>query len=428
MGNLSIRAKIRLALGILGGGYVALLLLVQWTSSQTQMHMKIASGSLFPAALSSQEAEAGFQKVVQHYADAVLMQDKNALAQADESARGVGASLLSAQENTAFNPIRQQDVKSLLATFEDISSRSKSVYSGLLEAKGNMSDATQQAVAGLARDNKQTAASLHDLGTNLSKDFQAQLDAVTAWSHRQQTLGLILFIVTAACASFLGLMVERQVSGPLQRLTARLKDIAEGEGDLTQRIPISSEDEIGEVSHWCNTFIEKLHDIISRLAENTVKLGEASNELSKTSASAVSGADTQREQTTQVATAMQEMSSTVTEIADTSSKAAETAKTAESSARDGGRVVERTVDTMRDIANSVGGSAKKIEQLGKSSERIGNIIGVIDDIADQTNLLALNAAIEAARAGEQGRGLPWWQMKSASSPNALRLQPKRSPT
>jgi methyl-accepting chemotaxis protein len=106
----------------------------------------------------------------------------------------------------------------------------------------------------------------------------------------------------------------------------------------------------------------------------------------------------------QVATAMQQMSSTVTSVSDSCNKAAEAARQAAETARLGGSIVEGTLIKMRVIADSVGATAKKMEELGKSSEQIGRIIGVIDDIADQTNLLALNAAIEAARAGEQGRG------------------------
>src|SRR5215471_8755116 len=98
------------------------------------------------------------------------------------------------------------------------------------------------------------------------------------------------------------------------------------------------------------------------------------------------------------------MSSTVMQVSENSNKAAEASRQAAETARHGGSIIDETLAKMRGIAQSVGATARKVEELGKSSDQIGRIIGVIDDIADQTNLLALNAAIEAARAGEQGRG------------------------
>ncbi|HZZ14751.1 MAG TPA: methyl-accepting chemotaxis protein, partial [Candidatus Sulfotelmatobacter sp.] len=130
----------------------------------------------------------------------------------------------------------------------------------------------------------------------------------------------------------------------------------------------------------------------------------ASEEISSSATQQAESAETQKDQTMQVATAMQQMSSTVTSVSDSCNKAAEAARQAAETARLGGSIVEGTLTKMRVIADSVGATAKKMEELGQSSEQIGRIIGVIDDIADQTNLLALNAAIEAARAGEQGRG------------------------
>jgi len=198
--------------------------------------------------------------------------------------------------------------------------------------------------------------------------------------------------------------VSRSIFVRLDDVIGRMKDVAEGEGDLTKRIEISSNDEVAELGRWFNTFMDKLQGLVIQVVRNTNQIASATETVSANSKQQAKSADAQSDQTNQVATAMQEMSITVAQISENSNAAANASRRAAESARQGGKVVEETLTGMRAIASSVGESAKKVEELGKRSEEIGQISAVIDSIADQTNLLALNAAIEAARAGENGRG------------------------
>jgi methyl-accepting chemotaxis protein len=183
-----------------------------------------------------------------------------------------------------------------------------------------------------------------------------------------------------------------------------LKDIAQHDGDLTKRLQMRSEDELGEMSKWFNKFVGNIHDIITTVQLNADGVASASHELSTTADNLNHGSSDQKLQTEQIASAMTEMSQSIVDVVKNAAESAdESGKVAEIAGK-GKDVVKKTLDGMEKIAASVIDTSSLVENLGKSSAEIGAILNVINDIAEQTNLLALNAAIEAARAGEQGRG------------------------
>ncbi len=218
----------------------------------------------------------------------------------------------------------------------------------------------------------------------------------------------ILLWLLAGCVIVLSLLISyfitRTITQPLKAMIAMLTDIAKGEGDLTKRLTHHANDELGELSRWFNTFIDKLHDIISRVAQNTSQVASAATELFSTAEQMATGAEEVAAQAGTVATAGEEMTATSTEIAQNCTMAFQGSQQANDAAVSGAAVVQASVTIMNRIAERVKNSAKTVESLGARSDQIGEIVGTIEDIADQTNLLALNAAIEAARAGEQGRG------------------------
>ncbi len=215
---------------------------------------------------------------------------------------------------------------------------------------------------------------------------------------------LVLVGISILGLAIYGVTMVRGISAALTHAIEAFKDVAEGEGDLTKRLEINSRDELGELAKWFNLFLDKLQKIISQVASTAEQVASASEEISAAATQQSQSAEAQNSQTTQVATTVHEMSSTVAQISDNTNQAASASRKAAETAREGGAIIDETMTKMRAMAVSVGATAKKVEELGKSSDQIGRIIGVIDEIADQTNLLALNAAIEAARAGEQGRG------------------------
>jgi len=200
----------------------------------------------------------------------------------------------------------------------------------------------------------------------------------------------------------IGVLISRIVGRPVRELAEKTKLIATG--DLSVEIVQKSGDEVGQLAASFAAMVRNLSETIGRVTEASSAVASACSEISSSTEQMAAGAQEQTSQATEVASAVEEMTKTIVENSRNASGTAETAKKAKVSAEQGGHVVEETVNGMKRIAEVVRKSAGTVQELGKSSDQIGEIITVIDDIADQTNLLALNAAIEAARAGEQGRG------------------------
>jgi methyl-accepting chemotaxis protein len=247
---------------------------------------------------------------------------------------------------------------------------------------------------------QQDLADFRSLADKRQKEAVASQDALEA---RTRTMTLALLVVGIAAGLVVAILITRSIQGAVARMLAVIQEIA-GNNLVVQDMEISSEDEIGQAGRALNEMKNNLRGIIQSIAQTAEHVASASEEISSSASQQAQGAETQKDQTTQVATAMQQMSSTVAQVSENSNHAAEASRKAAETARHGGTIVDETLSKMRTIVEAVRGTAAKVDELGKSSDQIGHIIGVIDDIADQTNLLALNAAIEAARAGEQGRG------------------------
>lgn len=201
----------------------------------------------------------------------------------------------------------------------------------------------------------------------------------------------------------IALYLSKKFADTIGSLLARATSISAG--DLTgDPVAVNSNDELGDLTEAINKMQGNLREMIADLGPVAEHVASACQELTREASHTAQGADHQKEQTDQVATAIQEMSATVLEVSENSGRASTEASEAAKRAAHGGKVVDEVLTRMRGIADSVGATASKVEELGKNSQQIGKIVEVINDIADQTNLLALNAAIEAARAGEQGRG------------------------
>lgn len=215
-------------------------------------------------------------------------------------------------------------------------------------------------------------------------------------------LNSIITIISIALAVFISWYTVRSISRPLSRVNHMLNIMADG--NLTERVDYSSQDEFGELASNTNKLTGNLRKLIEGIANRATQLATAAEQSSNVSDETTNAIDEQRRQIEQVATATQEMNSTASEMADGADQALREIQHSDDEAKRVRQISDKNRATIEGLANEIKGASEVIDQLSENSKNIGGILDVIRGIADQTNLLALNAAIEAARAGEQGRG------------------------
>lgn len=212
--------------------------------------------------------------------------------------------------------------------------------------------------------------------------------------------GIIFILFGLAIIAFSSLSIVK----PIRQVVERLNDIASGEGDLTQRLEVKSQDEIGQLSQGFNLFLDKLQHTIKEVIQTTEQVASTTSQAKASASSTRESSESQFKEVDLVATAAEEMTQTAGLVVQNAEVAVDAACEANRSARQGQQVIELSAGEMRKLVERMSSAVPIVEELAKNNGNITEILSVIEGISEQTNLLALNAAIEAARAGEQGRG------------------------
>ncbi|MCU1738995.1 MULTISPECIES: methyl-accepting chemotaxis protein [Pseudomonas] len=236
------------------------------------------------------------------------------------------------------------------------------------------------------------------VGVSVDKD-----KAFAMLSNFRSSAVIATTIAVLIIIALLGLLI-RALMQPLHVMTRAMQDIADGEGDLTRRLTIESQDEFGILGTAFNRFVERIHTSISEVSSATQQVNEVALRVVSASNSSMLNSDEQASRTNSVAAAINQLGAAAQEIARNAAQASNQASDARGLAEDGQQVVERSIKAMHQLSEMLATSSTNIESLNSKTVNIGQILEVITSISQQTNLLALNAAIEAARAGEAGRG------------------------
>ncbi|WP_057183371.1 methyl-accepting chemotaxis protein [Colwellia sp. MT2012] len=230
------------------------------------------------------------------------------------------------------------------------------------------------------------------------------LDDIDATFVEQRNRVIIDSIVIAFIIMVLSYVIGNSILVPARSAAELMKDIAQGEGDLTNSLDDSGQDEISHLSKYFNEFIGKMRQLLQDVTDNTSQVLDHAEAVADASETTQSLIQSQNDITAQVATAMEQMTSQIKEVSDNASSAEQAANDARNNTSDGKEIISHTITQMQTLSSNIDEVSQVVASLASESDNIGSVLDVIRGIAEQTNLLALNAAIEAARAGEQGRG------------------------
>jgi methyl-accepting chemotaxis protein len=303
----------------------------------------------------------------------------------------------------------QDAIDQALSSIASLSGKLPEQYGANLQQAGEALKAYRGAVGQYHDALIGSTQAFKQMGEKVMQVFElnTQMNAIqTSKRDNEARQAKIMLSIAAALALLLGILaawsITRQIVIPLQQTLQVVERVASG--DLSQDLDVQRRDELGQLQLTIQRMTASLRELISGIGQGVTQIASASAQLSAVTKQTSAGVNSQKVETDQVATAMNEMTATVQEVARNAEEASEAAVAADLQAREGDQVVGEAIVQIERLAKEVGNSTEAMSHLKRESDKIGSVLDVIKSVAQQTNLLALNAAIEAARAGEAGRG------------------------
>lgn len=308
--------------------------------------------------------------------------------------------------NSAVKRLQGTGIAGKVAGFESAYQRwMQAAEQSMALAESGARQAAQSALKGDSQTSFDALRRFFDVA-GAHADEQAKLSAThaseEALSRSVMILGASILTVLVCVALFI--IFLRLIVNSIGTLKKQLDNIAEGEGDLTQRVPVETSDDLGQLATSFNQVLANLQSMVGSIQTLSENLGKEAMQLSTAARDNNDGINRQNDLISMVATAINEMQSAIEEVAGNASRAADVTRHAQETSEKGGRIIHDSSAQVQTLAEQILKAVEVIRKLSEDSKNITSVLEVIRGVAEQTNLLALNAAIEAARAGEQGRG------------------------
>ncbi len=354
----------------------------------------------FPALQSSSSALVDMEKVKDTLSSAITTGDEETLTQAETYASQTRDQL---NKLKTIAPDFSGEVNGILKNFNSYYDLAFDVSKSMIDGTADFSKIGQLS-AQMNKNYDDATNSLKQFESARLKEFEEAISESNSDASFLVTIGAIMGIATTIILFAVAVPIVHSIKDSIVQVVSSLRDIAQEDGDLTVRIQSNNKDEIGDLVHWFNQFMEKLQGVVKDIVNASLPLSELAQNLNQLTDDTNKTIEVQQSSATEAKSAVDALIHSVSSVAGSAAEAATAAGDASNAAGDGQTVVDHTVQSIQSLAANVQETAEVIRKLESDSNQVGVVLDVIKGIAEQTNLLALNAAIEAARAGEQGRG------------------------